>query len=167
MYQHWRTCFSILDEDGGGTISIAEFCTLGFLFNFTPQAIQNIYKEFDVAGTQELDYSEFRLFVLAAIEMQKRLDTEIEPLPHRMLKFVRNYLKSIKMPFGLGDSKQEEDVMTSMDLVNFSPSRRRGTKNIHDEQGGMMMSSLLVGADEEDVEEYLSRRQNSAINDRA
>jgi Ca2+-binding EF-hand superfamily protein len=70
MYQHWRTCFEILDEDGGKTISINEFSTLGFLFNFTPRAIKHIYDEFDVTGNAELDYSEFRLFVLAAIEMQ-------------------------------------------------------------------------------------------------
>jgi Ca2+-binding EF-hand superfamily protein len=50
MYQHWRTCFEILDEDGGKTISMTEFSTLGFLFNFSPRAIKNIYTEFDITG---------------------------------------------------------------------------------------------------------------------
>ncbi|ORY49904.1 EF-hand [Rhizoclosmatium globosum] len=108
MYQHWRTCFEILDEDGGRTISLTEFCTLGFLFNFTPRAIQNIYKEFDVAGNMELDYSEFRLFVLAAIEMQKRLDNEIDPLPTRIYKYVQSHLQKMNLPFLKKGS--EEDV---------------------------------------------------------
>jgi Ca2+-binding EF-hand superfamily protein len=50
MYQHWRTCFEILDEDGSKEVSRTEFETLGFLFNSTPQAVRKIYREFDVTG---------------------------------------------------------------------------------------------------------------------
>lgn len=74
MYRHWRTCFEVLDEDGSKAISLKEFETLGFLFNFTPAAIRGIYKEFDVNGTQELDYHDFRLFVLAAMDLQSSLE---------------------------------------------------------------------------------------------
>ncbi|KAJ3355736.1 EF-hand calcium-binding domain-containing protein 9 [Entophlyctis luteolus] len=100
MYQHWRTCFEILDEDGGRTISIAEFSTLGFLFNFTPVAIRKIFKEFDVTGNMELDFSDFRLFVLAAIEMQSRMDSQGgTPYATRAMGIVLEKLQSWNFPF--------------------------------------------------------------------
>ncbi|KAI9207364.1 uncharacterized protein BJ171DRAFT_494411 [Polychytrium aggregatum] len=76
MYQHWRTCFEVLDEDGSKAVSLKEFETLGFLFNFTPHAIRQIYGEFDINGTKELDNSEFRLFVLAAMDYQSVLESK-------------------------------------------------------------------------------------------
>ena len=51
-----------------------EFQTLGFLFNFSSSAIKKIYQEFHTAGTTELDTSDFQLFVLAAVELQSKLD---------------------------------------------------------------------------------------------
>ncbi|KAJ3238783.1 EF-hand calcium-binding domain-containing protein 9 [Chytriomyces hyalinus] len=120
MYQHWRTCFDILDEDGGRTISMKEFCTLGFLFNFSSRAIQNIYKEFDCAGNMELDYSEFRLFVLAAIEMQSRLDQELEPWPSRMYNYLQKRLQSCNVPFFRKTSDSNLRVAESSDLMNPS-----------------------------------------------
>ncbi len=74
MFQNWRTCFAILDEDGSKDVSKQEFETLGFLFNFTPAAIRRIYLEFDISGKAELSYDDFELFVLAAIELQASLD---------------------------------------------------------------------------------------------
>ncbi|KAJ3228378.1 EF-hand calcium-binding domain-containing protein 9 [Clydaea vesicula] len=65
MFQHWRTCFELLDEDGSkaskniltllylnkmGIVSKKEFETLGFLFNFSSKAVDQIYKEFDLNG---------------------------------------------------------------------------------------------------------------------
>ncbi|KAJ3408308.1 EF-hand calcium-binding domain-containing protein 9 [Chytriomyces hyalinus] len=120
MYQHWRTCFDILDEDGGRTISMKEFCTLGFLFNFSSRAIQNIYKEFDCAGNMELDYSEFRLFVLAAIEMQSRLDQELEPWPSRMYNYIQKRLQSYNVPFFRKTSDSNLKIAESSDLLNPS-----------------------------------------------
>jgi Ca2+-binding EF-hand superfamily protein len=76
MYQNWRTCFAILDQDGSKEVSKKEFETLGFLFNFTPTAIRRIYQEFDVSGRAELGYEDFELFVLAAIELQASLDKQ-------------------------------------------------------------------------------------------
>ncbi|KAI9342584.1 hypothetical protein BDR26DRAFT_859210 [Obelidium mucronatum] len=127
MYQHWRTCFEILDEDGGRTISLTEFCTLGFLFNFTPQAIKNIFKEFDVAGNQELDYSEFRLFVLAAIEMQKRLDNEIDPWITRVGKYLQSHLQKLNIPFLKGQSEESDLAESGMMLHLSLPKRRAST----------------------------------------
>jgi Ca2+-binding EF-hand superfamily protein len=83
MYQHWRTTFEILDEDGSKEVSRTEFETLGFLFNFTPQAVRKIYQEFDVTGNSELDYKEFRLFVLAAIDMQTKLENKAKERANR------------------------------------------------------------------------------------
>ena len=50
MYQHWRTCFELLDEDGSKEVSRTEFETLGFLFNFTSKAVGKIFNDFDVSG---------------------------------------------------------------------------------------------------------------------
>ena len=74
LYQHWRTCFELLDEDGSKSISRHEFITLGYLFGFTSEAVKLIYDEFDVSGNKELDIEEFRLFVFEAINIQQRID---------------------------------------------------------------------------------------------
>ena len=67
--------FFILTRDvGSGEVSLNEFQTLGFLFSFTSGAIKRIYDEFHIAGRQELDQADFQLFVLAAVEMQSKLD---------------------------------------------------------------------------------------------
>ncbi|KAJ3031555.1 UNVERIFIED_CONTAM: EF-hand calcium-binding domain-containing protein 9 [Siphonaria sp. JEL0065] len=155
MYQHWRTCFEILDEDGGRTISLTEFCTLGFLFNFTPQAIKNIFKEFDVAGNQELDYSEFRLFVLAAIEMQKRLDNEIEPLITRIGKYIQTHLKKLNISF-LGNKAQELEIIESaLDLLKLSTRRPRGPREPRQFEAGSQLGGLSDEAmNAEDLETY-------------
>lgn len=89
LFQNWKTCFEILDGDGtlivhrlqlnnhnigSGKVSLKEFQTLGFLFNFSTSAIRKIYAEFHTAGTTELDTSDFQLFVLAAVEIQGKID---------------------------------------------------------------------------------------------
>ncbi|KAJ3415741.1 EF-hand calcium-binding domain-containing protein 9 [Chytridiales sp. JEL 0842] len=107
MYQHWRTCFEILDEDGGKTISMTEFSTLGFLFNFSPRAIKNIYAEFDITGNSELDYSEFRLFVLAAIEMQDKLDKGPETFPAKAIRALKKFVGLLTAPFQKPDHSLE------------------------------------------------------------
>jgi len=72
MYRHWSTCFELLDEDGSKSVSKKEFETLGVLFNFGTRAVDKIFNEFDVSGTREMNYNEFKLFMFAA------MDTEIE-----------------------------------------------------------------------------------------
>eukprot|EP00834_Sanchytrium_tribonematis_P000452 NODE_8_length_66115_cov_0.981823.p37 type:complete len:201 gc:universal NODE_8_length_66115_cov_0.981823:54236-53634(-) len=76
LYRHWRTCFELLDEDGGKSVSRQEFITLGYLFGFSNEAVKRIYQEFDVSGNKELDIEEFRLFVFEAMNIQRQLDTE-------------------------------------------------------------------------------------------
>ena len=50
LFRHWRTCFELLDEDGSKSVSRKEFETLGFLFNFSRNAVKKIYDVFDVSG---------------------------------------------------------------------------------------------------------------------
>lgn len=52
IYRHSRTVFDLLDEDSSGNISAYEFETFGFLFNLQGEAIQTIFREFDVSGDQ-------------------------------------------------------------------------------------------------------------------
>ncbi|XP_020903964.1 EF-hand calcium-binding domain-containing protein 9 [Exaiptasia diaphana] len=68
IYRHSRTVFDLLDEDSSGNISSFEFETFGFMFNLQGKAIRDIFKEFDVSGDQELDYSEFKMFAMACID---------------------------------------------------------------------------------------------------
>ncbi|KAI8833215.1 hypothetical protein BC829DRAFT_408035 [Chytridium lagenaria] len=110
MYQHWRTCFEILDEDGGKTVSISEFKTLGFLFNFSQRAIRNIYKEFDIAGNSELDYSEFRLFVLAAIDMQSKIDGGPINIGQKLINMTRRVLQKFCVPYTGNKNDIDGDV---------------------------------------------------------
>ena len=74
LWRHSRTCFELLDEDGSKAVSIEEFQTLGALFNISHSAAKRIFREFDVDGSKELDYDEFRMFSLAAIDKQRQLD---------------------------------------------------------------------------------------------
>ncbi|XP_013394434.1 EF-hand calcium-binding domain-containing protein 9-like [Lingula anatina] len=74
IFRHSRTVFELLDEDGSGTISAEELGTLGFLFNFRSDAVKGIFEEFDVTGDQELDYKEFRMFAMAAIDKQNEMN---------------------------------------------------------------------------------------------
>ncbi len=64
-------------DKGSGEVSMDEFQTLGFLFNFSSAAIKRIYEEFHIAGRKELDQSDFQLFVLAAVELQDKLDKSL------------------------------------------------------------------------------------------
>jgi len=93
MFQNWRTCFQILDEDGSKDVSQNEFETLGFLFNFTPAAIRRIYAEFDISGKAELSYNDFELFVLAAIELQASIDKSHTQEIHRPSTFLEKIIK--------------------------------------------------------------------------
>ena len=76
IFHHSRTVFDILDEDGSGSISAAEFETFSFLFNFHGKALRDLFSEFDVTGNEELDYPEFKMLSMACIDRQ----TEIENL---------------------------------------------------------------------------------------
>ncbi|RMX51813.1 hypothetical protein pdam_00021959 [Pocillopora damicornis] len=75
IYRHSRTVFDLLDEDNSGNISAYEFETFGFLFNLQGEAIQTIFREFDVSGDQELDYSEFKMFAMACIDRQSEIES--------------------------------------------------------------------------------------------
>ncbi|XP_062507241.1 EF-hand calcium-binding domain-containing protein 9-like [Corticium candelabrum] len=70
IYKHSRTVFDLLDEDGSNNVSIEEFKTIGFLFNFNKTIVKDLFKEFDVSGDQHLDYQEFRMFAMACIDKQ-------------------------------------------------------------------------------------------------
>jgi Ca2+-binding EF-hand superfamily protein len=50
LFRNWKTCFELLDADGSGEVSLDEFQTLGFLFNFSSAAIRHIFKEFHMVG---------------------------------------------------------------------------------------------------------------------
>jgi hypothetical protein len=79
-------------------VSKNEFETLGFLFNFTPNAIRRIYKEFDISGKAELGYDDFELFVLAAIELQQSMDETSKktgPLKESFITRVKNRISSM------------------------------------------------------------------------
>jgi|EP00161_Ancyromonas_sigmoides_P003270 Ca2+-binding EF-hand superfamily protein len=74
LHYHSRTCFELLDQDGSKSVSSAEFLAFGFLFSFSKQTVNNIFKDFDISGDKELDYDEFRMFTLAAIDRQREID---------------------------------------------------------------------------------------------
>ena len=56
IYKHSRTVFDLLDEDGSNNVSIEEFKTIGFLFNFNKTIVKDLFKEFDVSGDQVTRY---------------------------------------------------------------------------------------------------------------
>ena len=74
LYHHSRTCFELLDQDGSASVSPREFLQFGFLFGFKAGTVRSIFKEFDFSGDKELDYDEFRMFTIAAIDRQKEID---------------------------------------------------------------------------------------------
>ncbi|KAJ8025936.1 EF-hand calcium-binding domain-containing protein 9 [Holothuria leucospilota] len=74
IYRHSRTVFELLDEDGSQSISAGEFSAFGFLFNFHGDAVNQIFKDFDISGDQELDYKEFKMFAMACIDRQNDID---------------------------------------------------------------------------------------------
>ncbi|KAJ4459875.1 putative General transcription factor 3C polypeptide 1 [Paratrimastix pyriformis] len=76
LYYHSRTCFELIDADGSQQISTDEFVRFGSLFNISKSAIYQIFTDFDVSGDHELDYDEFRLFTIAAIDRQRTLDEQ-------------------------------------------------------------------------------------------
>ena len=76
LWRHCRTCFELLDEDGSDSVSIYEFETFGFMFNISKRASRMIFRDFDVDNSKELDYEEFRMFTLACIDKQQRIDEE-------------------------------------------------------------------------------------------
>ena len=76
IFHHSRTVFDILDEDGSGSISAAEFETFSFLFNFHGKALRELFKEFDVTGNEELDYPEFKMFSMACIDRQTEIESQ-------------------------------------------------------------------------------------------
>ncbi|KAG9396186.1 EF-hand domain pair [Carpediemonas membranifera] len=71
LFRHSRTCFELLDEDGGETISRHEFMRFGFIFNFSKSTIKKIFNEYDISGDHELDYEEFKIFCLAAVDKER------------------------------------------------------------------------------------------------
>lgn len=156
MYQHWRTCFEILDEDGGKSVSITEFSTLGFLFNFSPGAIKKIYNEFDVAGNQELDYSEFRLFVLAAIEMQDTMNKEGDSYGAKLLDYARRFLNMISFStpatgaVKIEDTK-EKDMLSSRTTIDTKNtiSRRNTTGTLKNFGNDLQEVKIISSRDSE------------------
>ncbi|XP_071792852.1 EF-hand calcium-binding domain-containing protein 9-like [Asterias amurensis] len=74
IYRHSRTVFELLDEDRSHSISAEEFSAFGFLFNFHGAAVNQIFKDFDISGDEELDYKEFKMFAMACIDKQNEID---------------------------------------------------------------------------------------------
>ncbi len=71
LFRHSRTCFELLDEDGGESISREEFMRFGFIFNLSKTTIKKIFSDYDISGDHELDYEEFKMFCLAAVDKEK------------------------------------------------------------------------------------------------
>ncbi len=78
LWRHFRTCFELLDKDGSSAISIDEFAAFGYIFNISKNAATQIFKDFDVDGSKELDYEEFQMFTLACLDKQFEIETAIE-----------------------------------------------------------------------------------------
>jgi hypothetical protein len=69
-----QTCFNLIDIDGSGSITLAEFQKFGFIFNISKKACQAAFREFDVDNSKELDYTEFRMFCLVCLDKQRSLE---------------------------------------------------------------------------------------------
>ena len=69
-----QTCFNLIDIDGSGSITLAEFQKFGFIFNISRKACQAAFREFDVDNSKELDYTEFRMFCLVCLDKQRSLE---------------------------------------------------------------------------------------------
>lgn len=87
MLKHSRMVFELLDADMSASISAKEFTNVGWLFNlksqftvrlcegikqlgaicWTERETRKLFREFDLSGDQELDYSEFQFFAQAAL----------------------------------------------------------------------------------------------------
>ncbi|KAK2144246.1 hypothetical protein LSH36_775g00040 [Paralvinella palmiformis] len=76
IHMHSRVVFDLLDANSSGTISVSEFKKYGFFFDFTPDAINGVFHEFDVSHDQVLDYREFRMFALACVNSKKEMNRE-------------------------------------------------------------------------------------------
>ncbi|KAL0226535.1 hypothetical protein P9112_013859 [Eukaryota sp. TZLM1-RC] len=74
LFRHSRTCFDLLDADGNGSISRTEFETLGFLFGYSEKAVKQIFLDFEIADDQELDFDDFRMFIIAAIDTEDEFE---------------------------------------------------------------------------------------------
>ncbi|KAL3895943.1 MAG: hypothetical protein SGCHY_004394 [Lobulomycetales sp.] len=92
MFQHWRSCFELLDEDGSKAVSKQEFETL----------------EFDVEGHAELGLQQFHLFSVAAIDMQYRLELlelETKNWKYRFSDWFKSFFQQKKVD---GDEDEKE-----------------------------------------------------------
>ncbi|XP_007899577.1 EF-hand calcium-binding domain-containing protein 9 [Callorhinchus milii] len=76
LYRHSRPIFDLFDIDGGRTISVAEFCASGFLFNMKERAYLQLFQEYAGTGDEHLTYNEFRLFILACVDKHESLTDE-------------------------------------------------------------------------------------------
>ena len=63
-----------MDGDGSNAISLEEFSGFGFIFNISKRAATEIFRDFDVDGSKELDYEEFQMFTLACLDKQAELE---------------------------------------------------------------------------------------------
>ncbi|KAJ3141962.1 hypothetical protein HK100_004750 [Physocladia obscura] len=122
--------------------------------------------EFD----EELDYSEFRLFVLAAIEMQSRIDAEIEPLTSRIMNFVRSKLEKWNIPFlskpetmdinqsmaELALAKEQKTSLLPGSLIR-NPSRKKQSASEPILSGKVVDISEDLWAEEDDEKDLFSR----------
>ena len=72
-----QTCFNLIDIDGSGSITLAEFQKFGFIFDISKKACQAAFREFDVDNSKELDFyacmNEFDEGVGTIIAALKRL----------------------------------------------------------------------------------------------
>lgn len=83
---------------GSGEVSMEEFQTLGFLFNFTAVAIRKIYEDFSISGRKELTQDDFQLFVLAAVEAQGTLDLGEGDWRNRLHELVEGMRRIVGFP---------------------------------------------------------------------
>ncbi|XP_067851944.1 EF-hand calcium-binding domain-containing protein 9-like [Heptranchias perlo] len=74
LYRHSRPIFDLIDMDGEHTISPAEFYAAGFLFNIKGRAFLQMFQEYSGSGGENLTYSEFKLFIMACIDKQEKMN---------------------------------------------------------------------------------------------
>lgn len=51
-----------------------EFTAFTYVFNISHDAAEQIFKDFDVDGSRDLDFEEFQMFLLACLDKQNELD---------------------------------------------------------------------------------------------
>jgi len=133
-FHHCRTVFDLLDADSSGTVSCREFRRIGFLFGFYSDAIQSIFKDFDVSGDEELDFTEFKLLTMACIDEQKERD--ISTMKKARKKQFLNFAASFKPIFNNYNENKTlpaEDRLTVMQIIEKSlPSidKAKGLENV-------------------------------------